>query len=72
MAGLQILITYTPGLNSVVFEMAPMSGNQWGIVAMFMIVTFVVMEIEKAVRRMLSAKGADTDDRALSPTFDKQ
>ena len=71
MAALQVLITYTPGLNSVVFEMAPMDGYQWLLVVIFMVVTFIVMEIEKAIRRMLSSMGSDTDDREFSPTFDQ-
>jgi len=70
MAGLQILITYTPGVNEVVFGMAPMDGVQWGIVAIFMVVTFVVMEVEKAIRRYLSGLGEDTDDRDYNPNFD--
>jgi magnesium-transporting ATPase (P-type) len=59
---LQIFITYTPGLNEVVFEMDGMTGAQWGIVALFMVVTFVVMETEKAMRRYLTDFGVDTDD----------
>jgi magnesium-transporting ATPase (P-type) len=60
---LQIFITYTPGLNKVIFEMDGMTGAQWGIVALFMVVTFAVMETEKAVRRYLTSLGEDTDDR---------
>ena len=70
MAGLQILITYTPGLNSTVFGMAPMDGFQWGLVALFMFVVFVVMEFEKAVRRYLSGLGEDTDDVEYNELFD--
>jgi len=70
MAGLQIVITYVPGVNDTIFGMAPMDGSQWGIVAIFMAVTFIVMEAEKAVRRYLSALGEDTDDAELDPTFD--
>ncbi len=71
-AALQVFITYTPGLNEVVFEMAPMDWFQWVIVLIFMLVTFVVMEIEKAVRRHLSSLGKDTDDLAFDPTFDRE
>jgi magnesium-transporting ATPase (P-type) len=60
---LQIFITYTPGLNKVIFEMDGMTSAQWGIVALFMVVTFAVMETEKAVRRYLTSLGEDTDDR---------
>jgi len=70
MAALQILITYCPGLNEVVFGMAPMDGVQWGIVILFMFVVFLVMETEKAVRRYLSSLGEDTDDREYNEFFD--
>jgi len=71
-AALQVLITYTPGLNSVVFEMEGMDWYQWILVLIFMVVTFVVMEIEKAIRRYLSSLGEDTDDRNYDPTFDEE
>jgi magnesium-transporting ATPase (P-type) len=70
MSGLQVLITYTPGLNDTVFGMAPMDGMQWGLVAGFMCVIFVVMEFEKAVRRYLSSLGEDTDDKEFNEYFD--
>lgn len=70
-AALQVLITYTPGLNSVVFEMEGMDWYQWILVLIFMVVTFVVMEIEKAIRRYLSSLGEDTDDRNYDPAFDR-
>jgi len=63
-AALQLLITYTPGLNRVVFQMKGMDGFQWGITFAFSLVVFVVMEVEKAIRSHLKFKGADTDDRA--------
>ena len=69
---LQVFITYTPGLNSVVFEMGPMDGYQWMWVVVFMIVTFIVMETEKAIRRYLSNLGEDTDDEEFNPTFDAE
>ncbi|KAL7486776.1 hypothetical protein ACHAW6_012381 [Cyclotella cf. meneghiniana] len=59
---LQILLTYTPGLNSFVFSMQGMDGIGWAITLGFMFVVFVCMEMEKAVRRSLKSKGADTDD----------
>ena len=62
-AVLQVFITYCPGLNSVVFGMGPMTGIQWGITILMMVLVFVVMEVEKMIRRGLKAKGADTDDR---------
>ena len=72
MTAIQLLITYTPGLNEVVFEMAPMDWWQWVLVVIFMICTFIVMEVEKAVRRYLSSLGEDTDDLAFDPTFDRE
>lgn len=71
MAGMQIIITYVPGLNSTVFGMAPMDVTQWAIVVLFMCVTFVVMETEKAIRRYLSSLGEDTDDLEYDPNFDE-
>jgi magnesium-transporting ATPase (P-type) len=61
-AVLQVCITYIPGLNNVIFQMGPMDGAGWGIVVAGMAITFVIMEIEKAVRRNLSQQGSDTDD----------
>ena len=60
---IQILITYVPGLNSLLFGMGPQDGLQWGIVFACMVITFLVMETEKAIRRTLKKGGADTDDR---------
>jgi len=62
---LQLAITYIPGVNSIIFEMAPMKIEQWALVAVGMLVVFLVMEAEKALRRYLTAQGADTDDREL-------
>ena len=71
-AVLQVAITYIPGLNSVIFSMAPMDATQWGIAILFMFVTFIVMEAEKAIRRMLKSSGEDTDDREIDPLFDDE
>jgi magnesium-transporting ATPase (P-type) len=70
MACLQFFITYVPGVNDVIFGMAPMDGMQWAIVALFMGVVFIVMETEKAIRRYLSSLGEDTDDAEYDPNFD--
>ncbi len=68
---LQILITYVPVLNNVVFQMRGMDKKQWGIVLLFVVVVFLVMEIEKALRRHLKfSLGADTDDREYG-VFDR-
>jgi len=60
---LQVAITHIPGLNTTVFQMRGMDGNGWGITFLMMFLTFFVMEIEKGARRMLRAKGSDTDDK---------
>jgi len=61
---LQFIITYVPGLNHIIFLMAKdgMDLRQWGITFFFMILVFLVMEVEKAIRRHLKFKGLDTDD----------
>jgi len=68
---LQVGITHIPGLNDVIFLMRGMDGVGWGITFLFMAVVFLVMEAEKAVRRVLRAKGADTDDTEYG-VFDEQ
>merc|ERR1712151_297388 len=50
MSTLQFAITYIPGLNIVIFSQKGMDGLQWGIVALFMVVTLLVMETEKGIR----------------------
>jgi magnesium-transporting ATPase (P-type) len=67
---LQVFITYTPGVNEIIFEMAPMDGMQWGIVAVFMVAVLIIMETEKSVRRYLSSLGEDTDDMNYDARFD--
>merc|ERR1712176_1316927 len=61
-AVLQVAITYIPGLNETIFGVGPMKIEQWGIVALFSFVVFLVMEAEKAVRRSLLKSGADVGD----------
>jgi magnesium-transporting ATPase (P-type) len=62
-AVLQVACTYIPGLNTFVFGMKGMDGLGWGLTAASMVIVFVIMEVEKAIRRHLKAKGSDTDDR---------
>ena len=59
---LQLAITYIPGLNNHVFGQASMDAKQWGIVVLGMVIVFIVMETEKAIRRLLKEYGHDTDD----------
>ena len=68
----QVAITYIPGLNNVIFGMAPMDGALWLVTILAMLVTFLVMEAEKALRRFLRDKGADTDDREIDTMFDEK
>ena len=72
MVVIQVFITYVPVVNSTIFGMAGMDGVQWGIVILFMVVTFFVMEGEKAIRRYLSSLGEDTDDVEFNSHFDKE
>ena len=70
LAVIQIMITYIPGLNSLLFGMGPQDGIQWAIVLLGMSITFLVMEFEKAIRRKLRNDGVDTDDRDYQTAFD--
>jgi len=63
---LQFATTYIPGLNTYVFQMRGMDLFQWGIVAFFSVIVFLVMEVEKYTRTYLKFKGNDTDDRQYS------
>merc|ERR1712194_253163 len=67
---LQLILTYVPFLNTFVFSMDGMDAYMWLTVIVSMIIVFFVMEVEKAVRRSLKAKGADTDDLKINTQFD--
>jgi len=70
-AVLQVFLTYVPGVNTSFFEMNTMDLRMWIITIVCMIIMFVVMETEKAIRRYLKFnRGADTDDLQLNPAFD--
>ncbi|KAI2508895.1 Cation transport ATPase [Fragilaria crotonensis] len=71
-AVLQVAITYIPGLNSIIFNMAPMDGAMWLVTFIGMVITFLVMEAEKAFRRYLRKLGSDTDDREKDSLFDEE
>jgi len=62
---LQLALTYIPGLNDFVFSMDFMDWFGWVLVLASMVLVFLVMETEKAIRRSLKASGADTDDREM-------
>jgi len=64
---LQLMLTYIPGLNTFVFGMKGMDGFGWMLVIVSMVLIFVIMELEKALRRSLKASGSDTDDREPGP-----
>jgi len=59
---LQLCITYIPWVNNVIFSMRPMIGFQWGLVAGAGIIVFLVLEMEKCLRRFLKARGSDVED----------
>ena len=59
---LQLFTTYVPGLNTVIFQMKAMDAFGWMLTIVWMVAIFLVMEVEKAIRRSLKAKGSDTDD----------
>jgi magnesium-transporting ATPase (P-type) len=50
MGGLNVLLTEVPGLNTF-FSMQGMDGFQWGIVVLFAILSFLVVELEKALSK---------------------
>ena len=68
--GLQLFITYVPGVNTVIFSMDGQDRFQWIIVLVCVIITFFVMEGEKALRRCLKAQGANADDSLRDQLFD--
>merc|ERR1719384_2968755 len=53
-AALQFFCTYVPGVNSIIFSMAPLDLFSWGVVALMTVIVFVVMEVEKAIVDTLS------------------
>jgi potassium/sodium efflux P-type ATPase len=69
----QVFITYVPGVNDTIFGMARngMDGISWLICMSFSFGVFFVMEAEKAFRRVLRARGEDTDDREENEIFDE-
>jgi len=68
---LQLAITYIPGLNMVIFSMDGQDGFMWMLVIVGFLITFFVMEAEKALRRSLKAKGIDTTDSEIDELFDE-
>jgi magnesium-transporting ATPase (P-type) len=68
---LQLITTYVPGLNTVIFSQTGMDGYQWAVTICFSLIVFLVMEFEKGVRRYLRAQGKDTDDLEVSG-FDRK
>lgn len=63
----QVFITYTPGLNTIVFSQSGLDGMQWVIVIIVMVGVFIVMEAEKALRNYLADLKYDTEDRGVQP-----
>jgi magnesium-transporting ATPase (P-type) len=54
MVGLQMLITYVPGLNDFFSMEGGMTGPAWGITFLFAATSFIIVEIEKALSVPLS------------------
>jgi potassium/sodium efflux P-type ATPase len=48
MASAQVFLIYVPGINSF-FAMSPIAGPEWGIILLFGVLTFLLVEIEKAL-----------------------
>jgi magnesium-transporting ATPase (P-type) len=67
---LQVFITYTPAVNTIIFQMSGMYAAQWVVVVIGMVIVLLVMEAEKALRRVLKAQGKDTDDIEYNPRWD--
>jgi magnesium-transporting ATPase (P-type) len=67
MAVLQVFITHTPGVNSVIFSMAPMDGYLWGITFMFQFVVLIIMETEKSLRNCLTELQYYEEDQDEEP-----
>jgi Ca2+-transporting ATPase len=55
MIGLQVAYTYAPPMNAL-FKSAPISLEAWGRIIAFAFLTYVIVEVEKWVRRRISAK----------------
>jgi magnesium-transporting ATPase (P-type) len=62
---LQLFTTYVPGINYYIFSQEGLDGVQWALVGCVMVIVFFVMEMEKAIRRMLKNANYDTDDLGL-------
>jgi hypothetical protein len=50
--------------------MASMDGFQWGIVVLFAVAVFMIMEAEKSLRNYLTFLKYDTDDKDYDEVFD--
>lgn len=65
-----VIVSYTPGVNNVIFSMTGMLGWQWGITILCMFLVFIIMEVEKCLRNYLTTLKYDTDDREYDDLFD--
>lgn len=53
-----------------IFSMLPMDGFQWGLVVLFAVAVFVIMEAEKSLRNYLTFLKYDTEDKEYDGIFD--
>jgi len=63
---LQMIYTYVPFFNEL-FESAPMGLTEWGLVIGNSLLIFIVVEIEKAIRRKFGSHPLGLEDAASSP-----
>jgi magnesium-transporting ATPase (P-type) len=67
---MQLIITYTPWVNVEIFSQTGMDIMQWILALGFTAIVFLVMEVEKGIRRFKRSQGEDTDDLEYDDIFD--
>jgi cation-transporting ATPase F len=63
----QIAITYLPVMNTI-FETAPLGGDVWLRVLAIAVAAGLVVAVDKRLRRVREAGGAEQADRAAAGT----
>ncbi len=64
MLALQLLYTYTPVMNSL-FDSAPLSATDWAHILAAALLTFLSVEVEKAIRAHISHRASPPAHRGL-------
>jgi magnesium-transporting ATPase (P-type) len=64
MLALQLLYTYTPVMNSL-FDSAPLSATDWAHILAAALLTFLSVEVEKAIRAHISRRASPPAHRGL-------